>query len=90
MAALCIFALAWAALTDIDEVVRGDARVITQSQTQLVQNLEGGIVSEILVREGDVVERDQVLIRIDPTRLPTGRDDVDTVLRAHLAASHAK
>lgn len=68
MAALCIFAIAWAALTEIDEVVRGDARVITQSQTQLVQNLEGGIVAEILVREGDVVERDQVLMRIDPTR----------------------
>jgi membrane fusion protein, adhesin transport system len=68
MAALCAAAVLWAALTEIDEVVRGDARIITQSQTQLVQNLEGGIVAEILVREGDVVERDQVLIRIDPTR----------------------
>lgn len=68
MAALCAAAVLWAALTEIDEVVRGDARVITQTQTQLVQNLEGGIVSEILVREGDVVERDQVLMRIDPTR----------------------
>ena len=68
MLLLCIVAIAWAALTDIDEVVRGDAKVITQSQTQVVQNLEGGIVSEILVREGDVVERDQILMRIDPTR----------------------
>ena len=68
MLALCLIALLWSALTEIDEVTRGDARVITQSQTQLVQNLEGGIVSEILVKEGDVVERDQVLLRIDPTR----------------------
>ena len=68
MLALCAVALLWAAVTEIDEVVRGDAKVITQSQTQVVQNLEGGIVSEILVREGDVVERDQVLMRIDPTR----------------------
>jgi len=68
MLALCIATLLWATFTEIDEVVRGDAKVITQSQTQLVQNLEGGIVSEILVREGDVVERDQVLMRIDPTR----------------------
>jgi len=68
MVALCLVALAWAAFTQIDEVVRGDAKVITQSQTQVVQNLEGGIVSEILVREGDTVERDQVLMRIDPTR----------------------
>ena len=40
MLALCAIALAWSALTDIDEVTRGDARVITQSQTQLIQNLE--------------------------------------------------
>ena len=62
------FALAWAALTQLDEVARGDGRVITQSQVQLIQNLEGGILAEILVREGDIVEKDQVLIRIDPTR----------------------
>jgi membrane fusion protein, adhesin transport system len=68
MLALCAIALLWSALTEIDEVTRGDARVITQSQTQLIQNLEGGIVSEILVKEGDVVDRDQVLLRIDPTR----------------------
>jgi adhesin transport system membrane fusion protein len=42
--------------------------VITQSQVQLVQNLEGGILAEILVREGELVAKDQVLIRIDPTR----------------------
>jgi len=62
------FALGWAAFTELDEVARGEGRVITHSQVQLVQNLEGGILSEILVREGDVVEKDQVLIRIDPTR----------------------
>ena len=68
MLALCLIALAWAALTELDEVTRGEGRVITQSQIQVIQNLEGGIVSEILVREGDVVEKDQVLMRIDPTR----------------------
>jgi adhesin transport system membrane fusion protein len=62
------FALAWAALTQLDEVARGDGRVITQSQVQLIQNLEGGILAQILVREGDIVAKDQVLIRIDPTR----------------------
>ena len=63
-----LVAFGWAALTEIDEVVRGDGRVITQSQVQLLQNLEGGILSEILVREGDMVEKDQVLLRIDPMR----------------------
>lgn len=62
------FAFVWAVFTQLDEVARGDGRVITQSQVQLVQNLEGGILAEILVREGDVVAKDQVLIRIDPMR----------------------
>jgi membrane fusion protein, adhesin transport system len=65
---LFVFALAWAALAQLDEVTRGEGRVVTQSQVQLVQNLEGGIVSEILVREGDVVQKDQILLRIDPMR----------------------
>jgi adhesin transport system membrane fusion protein len=68
IAAFFLFALAWAAITKLDEVARGEGRVITQSQVQLVQNLEGGILAEILVREGDMVEKDQVLMRIDPTR----------------------
>lgn len=68
MLAFFIAAFAWTAFTDLDEVARGDGRVITQSQIQVVQNLEGGIVSEILVREGDIVAKDQVLMRIDPTR----------------------
>ena len=66
--AFFLFAFAWAALTQLDEVARGEGRIITQSQVQVIQNLEGGILGEILVREGDVVEKDQVLIRIDPTR----------------------
>lgn len=68
IAAFFVVALAWAAWTDVEEVARGEGRVVTQSQTQLIQNLEGGILAEILVREGDVVEKDQVLMRIDPTR----------------------
>ena len=68
VAAFFVFALAWAALTQLDEVARGEGRVITQSQVQVIQNLEGGILAEILVREGGIVAKDQVLIRIDPTR----------------------
>ncbi|MDZ7750538.1 MAG: HlyD family type I secretion periplasmic adaptor subunit [Gammaproteobacteria bacterium] len=61
-------ALAWAWWAEVDEVTRADGRVIPSSQVQVVQNLEGGIVSAILVREGDWVDRDQVLLRIDDTR----------------------
>ena len=68
VAGFCLIALIWAALAEVDQVARGDGKIITKSQIQTVQNLEGGILSEILVREGDKVEKDQILIRIDPTR----------------------
>ena len=64
---VAFFALffAWASWAELDEVTRGEGKVIPSSQVQKVQNLEGGIVAAIDVREGDVVERGQVLLRID-------------------------
>ncbi|MFN9971259.1 MAG: HlyD family type I secretion periplasmic adaptor subunit, partial [Phycisphaerae bacterium] len=57
----------WAANAPLDEVTRGDGRVIPSQRIQVIQNLEGGIVSEILVREGQIVPRDAVLVRIANT-----------------------
>lgn len=65
---LLLVALLWAALSKVDEVTHAEGQIIPSSQVQVVQNLEGGIVQEILVKEGDVVDKDQVLLRIDPTR----------------------
>ncbi len=64
--------LLWAGLAHVDEVTKGDARVISSRQLQLVQSLDGGVVSAILVREGQVVEKDQVLLKIDETRATSG------------------
>jgi adhesin transport system membrane fusion protein len=58
----------WAAFSEIEEVTRGMGKVIPASQIQVIQNLEGGILSEILVRVGDSVKKDQLLLRIDETR----------------------
>jgi adhesin transport system membrane fusion protein len=60
--------IGWAAIAEIDEVTRGEAKVVPSRQIQVIQSLDGGIVSEILVREGQIVEQDQVLVRIDATR----------------------
>jgi len=60
--------LVWSYFAAIDEVTRGSGRVIPSSQLQRVQTFDGGVVQEILVREGQVVETGQVLMRIDPTR----------------------
>lgn len=65
--ALLFFALIWAAFASLDEVKRGAGRVVPSRQMQVVQTLEGGIVQEILVNEGAIVEKDQVIIRIDDT-----------------------
>jgi len=80
LAALAIFfvlAIAWAAYFEIEEVARGDGRVITRSQVQVITNLEGGIIAEILVREGDVVQKDQPLVRIDPTRFVAAQRETE-------------
>lgn len=60
--------LVWAAFAEIDEVTRGEGKVIPSSQIQIVQSVDGGIVSDILVQEGETVAQGQVLLRIDPTR----------------------
>jgi len=58
----------WAALAEIDEVTRGEAKVVPSRQLQVIQSFDGGIVSEIKVREGQIVDPGQLLIRIDATR----------------------
>lgn len=60
--------IVWAAFANLDEVTRGEGRVIPSRQLQVLQSIDGGLVSDILVREGDVVEIDQLLIKIDETR----------------------
>lgn len=57
----------WADNAQLDEISRGEGKVIPSHQIQIVQNLEGGIITEILIKEGDKVEKDQVLLKIDDT-----------------------
>ena len=54
----------WASIAKIDEIARGSGKVVPNGQNEIIQNLEGGIVSEILVKEGESVEKDQILIKI--------------------------
>lgn len=63
-----VVALLWSALATIDEVARGEGKVVPTSQVQHLQSLDGGVVSKILVKEGDVVERGQLLLQVDNTR----------------------
>jgi adhesin transport system membrane fusion protein len=65
---LFVLAIVWASVSEIEEATRGDGKVIPSSQIQVVQNLEGGILSEILVNVGNLVKKGQLLLRIDETR----------------------
>lgn len=66
--AFVIVALIWARFAELDEVTSGIGKVIPSSQIQIVSNLEGGIVRNLYVREGQQVEKGQELLLIDDTR----------------------
>jgi adhesin transport system membrane fusion protein len=66
-AAFAVF-IVWAGLVDIDEVTRGEGKVIPSQQLQVLQSFDGGMVSQILVKEGDIVNPGQILLQVDSTR----------------------
>ncbi|MEQ9518283.1 MAG: HlyD family type I secretion periplasmic adaptor subunit [Parvibaculum sp.] len=61
-----LLAIIWGTVTEIRELARAEGEVTPAGQVQLVQHLEGGIVSEVLVNEGEVVEKGQALLRLQP------------------------
>jgi adhesin transport system membrane fusion protein len=63
-----MIAIIWANFATLDEITRGSGKIIPSSHIQVVQNMEGGILSEIMVKEGDLVEKDQVLMQLDEVR----------------------
>lgn len=58
----------WAYFAEIDQVTRAPGSVISSARSQIIQSQDGGVIEELMVREGDVVQRDQVLVKIDGTR----------------------
>ncbi|MCY1280927.1 Type I secretion system membrane fusion protein PrsE [compost metagenome] len=72
---LLLVALVWARFAVLEEVTTGEGKAIPSSKVQVIQNLEGGIVSEILVREGQVVDKGTVLLRLDDTRFRSNKGE---------------
>lgn len=87
--ALLVVFVTWAHFAILDEVKRGDGRVIPSQQIQVMQSLEGGIVNEILVKEGAIVDKDQVLMKIDDTKFSSEYGELQE-RRAALAARVAR
>ena len=69
---LVLGGLAWANFAEVDELTRGKGRVVPLNEVQLVQTLDGGVVTELLVDEGQQVEAGEVLLRIDDTTASAG------------------
>lgn len=74
-ASVVVFIL-WAAFAWVDEIVRAPGEFISSSRPQIIQNLEGGILSELLVKQGDVVNRGDVLARLHGTQFRSSVDDL--------------
>ncbi|SDN63208.1 membrane fusion protein, adhesin transport system [Lutimaribacter pacificus] len=81
-AASVLLFLVWAAFAWIDEIVRAEGEMISSSRPQIIQNLEGGILAELLVREGDVVQQGDVLARLHGTQFRSSVDEVGEQIRA--------
>jgi adhesin transport system membrane fusion protein len=94
---LCALSLAlfflWAQFFRLDIISAADGQVVPRSRVQVVQHLEGGIVREILVREGDRVERDQPLVILEQTISGAGVEELQsriTALRVEIASLEAQ
>ena len=61
---LVVFGIGWSAVSQVEQRTRGEGQVVPTQEIQVVQSLEGGILAELLVEEGQQVEKDQVLLRI--------------------------
>lgn len=69
--------ITWASLAEVDQIVRGSGKIVPTSNTQIIQNLEGGLLSELLVTEGQIVERGEVLARLSDKRFRAAFDELE-------------
>lgn len=70
-----VIAITWASFAELDEVTRGSGKTIPSSHIQIIQNLEGGILAEILVKEGQIVEKNQPLMQLDAVRFSSSLNE---------------
>lgn len=74
--------IAWAAMTEVDEIARGNGKVIPATRTQIIQSSEAGVVKEIAVQLGQIVKKGDLIIRLDDTNSTADLGQVEAKLRA--------
>jgi membrane fusion protein, adhesin transport system len=86
-AATLFFGLIWAGFFSLDEITRGQGKIIPSSREQVIQSLDSGVLREMLVHEGDVVEKDQILLQMDDARSGAGYREANEKYLALLATA---
>jgi adhesin transport system membrane fusion protein len=79
----------WASISKIDQVARAQGQVIASSRTQIIQSSDGGVIEEMLVKEGDVVKKGDILVRLDKTKVEASYLETKSKWAA-LKAQHAR
>ncbi len=85
--------IAWASLANVDQISRATGQVIPSGRVQVVQSADGGVITELLVREGDIVKRGQLLVRLDAVKAQAALEEIrgkEAALRAALARIQAE
>lgn len=82
---LLVCFVTWSYFAKVDEVSKGSGKVIPTSRAQVIQSLEGGILAQLQVSEGDIVELGQVLAQLDPTKVRSNVEESEARYRAVLA-----
>ncbi|WP_159566670.1 HlyD family efflux transporter periplasmic adaptor subunit [Budvicia diplopodorum] len=85
----CLVLFIWAYYAQLDEVTSGQGTVITWNRSQIIQARDGGVIRELMVREGDFVSAGQQLAILDATRFQAGYDEIGSKVKA-LAVSIAR
>lgn len=80
IAALLAAGLSWANFARVEEITQGEGKIVSKSREQVISSLEGGIIDELLVREGDIVDKGQPLIKINPIRAESTYQEMRTKL----------
>jgi adhesin transport system membrane fusion protein len=80
-----LWLIGWANYAELDKIVRGEGKVVPSTEIQVIQNLEGGIIEEMLIRAGDKVTKGQTLLKLDNTQFTSSFDE-NEIKQAQLVA----
>jgi len=80
--------VAWSTYAELDRVVRAAGQVVPSARTQIVQNLEGGIIEDLFVAEGDLVTEGQELLHLDRTRFESSVGELEQEIEALMFRAH--